>query len=417
MFNIKNFKVLNILLLCSILISCDFIDNVLGKEKEKTENSNQSDKQAEIEREKTKLNNERAQLEKDREALTSQINKQEKSKLPQVQTVYASGGEGRNKNYKQEYQEYISEYGTDGPGFIGGPCSQGINPKRASSVLSPQGKKGYNINNLNDDNPMTAWVEGNSSYGIGEWFEIKGLVNKIYNGYQSSATNWKNNSRVKKFLVYENGTPICYLKLTDEMGTQHFDLPTRYQYDGNYESSAPTLRFEIVEVYKGLKWADVCISEVDYALCCFASDSYINDPNENIKINTVKEKDEIQCIDIDKNKTYKSKVENIVSVDHVNLIKISTPTKSLTLTKDHPLNIKGYGFISLTRLSKKLNTDIDDLSKESVFILTWDSKSKSLKYERLSMLESLKGKQKTYSIRKISNGSDYIVNGFVTRTY
>jgi len=421
MFNIKNFKVLNILLLCSILISCDFIDNVLGKENKKEEgkeeNYKQSDTQAELEKEKIKLNKEKAQLEKEKQALQNKINAQEKSKLPQVQTIYASGGEGRNKNYKQEYQEYISEYGTDGPGFIGGPCAQVINPKRASSVLSPQGKYNFYLKNLNDDNPMTAWVEGNSGYGIGEWFEIKGLVNKIHNGYQSSATNWKNNSRVKKFLVYENGTPICYLQLKDEMGTQHFDLPTRYQYDLNYESSAPILRFEIAEVYKGLKWADVCISEVDYVLCCFASDSYINDPNENIKINTVKEKDEIQCIDIDKNTTYKSKVENIVSVDHVNLIKISTLTKSLTLTKDHPLNIKGHGFISLTRLSKKLNTDIDDLSKESVFILTWDSKSKSLKYEKLREIETLKGRQKTYSIRKISNGSDYIVNGFVTRTY
>ena len=102
MFNVKNFKVLSISLLCSILISCDFIDNVLGKEKEKTENSTQSDKQAELEREKTKLDEDRAQLEKDRQALKSQINKQEKSKLPQVKTVYASGGEGRNKNYKQE---------------------------------------------------------------------------------------------------------------------------------------------------------------------------------------------------------------------------------------------------------------------------------------------------------------------------
>ena len=345
--------------------------------------------------------------------------KQVQSTLTQLQIVYASGGEGRNKNFKQEYQEYISEFGSDGdgPGFISGDCSQGINPKRASSVLSPQGKKGYNINNLNDDNPMTAWVEGDSLSGIGEWFEIKGLVNKIYNGYQSSATNWKNNSRVKKFLVYENGTPICYLKLTDEMGAQHFDLPTKYEYDGEYESSAPILRFEIVEVYEGLKWADVCISELDYVSCCFASDTYINDPNENIKINTVKEKDEIKCIDIDKNTTYKSKVENIVSVDHVNLIKISTPTKSLTLTKDHPLNFKGHGFISLKRLSKRLNTEIDDLSKENIFILTWDRKSKSLKYEKLNSIQSLEGKQKTYSIRKISNGTDYIVNGFVTRTY
>ena len=66
-------------------------------------------------------------------------------------------------------------------------------PTKASSTLKGQGSKNYSIKNLIDDNPMTAWVEGVTGYGIGEWFEIKGKANIIYNGYQSSPTNWKNN--------------------------------------------------------------------------------------------------------------------------------------------------------------------------------------------------------------------------------
>jgi hypothetical protein len=65
---------------------------------------------------------------------------------------------------------------------------------KASSTLAPQGKMKYLANNVCDDNPNTAWVEGNADYGIGEYIEFKewgpmgdGTIS-ILNGYQSDGT-------------------------------------------------------------------------------------------------------------------------------------------------------------------------------------------------------------------------------------
>jgi hypothetical protein len=89
------------------------------------------------------------------------------------------------------------------------------------------------------------------------------LLNVIYNGYQSSPKRWIENSRVKIFRVYRDNNPLCYLFLKDEMGKQYFDLPRS---SGNADQEH-IYKFEIVEVYKGTKWADVAISEINYANC------------------------------------------------------------------------------------------------------------------------------------------------------
>lgn len=44
---------------------------------------------------------------------------------------------------------------------------------RVSSTLAQQGKVKYLATNVSDDNPNTAWVEGNADYGIGEYIEFK----------------------------------------------------------------------------------------------------------------------------------------------------------------------------------------------------------------------------------------------------
>ena len=148
--------------------------------------------------------------------------------FPQIPTVKSFGGDGKNINWpkiKAETERKEKAAG-GGPGFFYNDCDQGVNPLRASSTLANQGKFNYNIKNINDFNPMTAWVEGKQDYGIGEYFEIKAAgINVIYNGYQASPIAWIENSRVKIFKVYKNNTPICYLELTDEMGSQSFELP------------------------------------------------------------------------------------------------------------------------------------------------------------------------------------------------
>jgi len=121
--------------------------------------------------------------------------------ISQIPTIKAVGGGGTNVDWLEEKKNTDPE----GPGYFYNDCAQGVDPIKASSTLAPQGKNNYSVKNLSDDSPMTAWVEGKSDYGIGEWFEIKAInVNVIYNGYQSSPISWINNSRVKKFKVYKN---------------------------------------------------------------------------------------------------------------------------------------------------------------------------------------------------------------------
>ena len=148
--------------------------------------------------------------------------------------------------------------------------------QNASSTLSSNGNYNYDVNNMTDGDPRTAWVEGKSGYGIGESFECifeadNGNIT-ILNGLQKSVKLWKYNSRVKTFKVYYDNMPICYLQLEDNMLWQHFDFDevfldpndTESKYGEYRECCTGVFRFEIVDIYPGEKWKDVCISEFEH---------------------------------------------------------------------------------------------------------------------------------------------------------
>ena len=98
--------------------------------------------------------------------------------------------------------------------------------------------------------------------------------------------------------------------------SQHFDLSSKVFDTDGYENNLVTLRFEIIEVYKGLKWDDVAISQINDQGCCFGADTYVNIVENNVGISEIKTNDEILCVDIDSNIVYKSQVNSIVSVEH-----------------------------------------------------------------------------------------------------
>lgn len=129
--------------------------------------------------------------------------------------------------------------------------------RETSSVLAPQGTKTYMASNMGDDDPTTAWVEGKSGHGAGEWLEVDQLMNDgvcyLLNGYQSSKTAFTNNSRVKKFAVFYDGKEVGTIDLLDVFGVQSFTIPEKYR-NGQ-------LRFVIREVYPGAKYTDTAISE------------------------------------------------------------------------------------------------------------------------------------------------------------
>ena len=161
---------------------------------------------------------------------------------------------------------------------IGGGCSwycgAGAYQVTTSSQLSSQGNNNYESNNLRDFSFKTAWVEGVDGYGIGEYIEYSfepthPRLTKIIlvNGYVKSKKAWKNNSRVKKIKLYLNDTPYAIVNLKDMYAEQYFEVDPighsdRKDVEKLKQQNKFTLKFEILEVYKGEKYEDTAITEI-----------------------------------------------------------------------------------------------------------------------------------------------------------
>lgn len=155
--------------------------------------------------------------------------------------------------------------------LIGGGCSWycgdgGPIKITASSRLANQGSNNYNEENLHDFEANTSWVEGVKGYGIGEWVEYTFRAKNpriteilIVNGYGKSQSAWKNNSRVKKLKLYIKGKPVAILNLEDTRCVQSFEIAPVT------DDKEWTMKFEIMDVYKGDKWEDTAISEIYFS--------------------------------------------------------------------------------------------------------------------------------------------------------
>ncbi|MCG8579667.1 MAG: hypothetical protein MI866_07115 [Bacteroidales bacterium] len=162
--------------------------------------------------------------------------------------------------------------------IVGGGCSWycGGGPIKvsASSWLKPQGSNNYDPKNAHDLNYKNAWIEGVSGYGIGEQLtytfsatapRITEII--VVNGYVKSEAAYRNNSRVKQIKVYLNDKPYAILNLEDKIANQGFKVEPignseRKDLDNLKNKPNWTLKFEILDVYKGLKYDDVAISEI-----------------------------------------------------------------------------------------------------------------------------------------------------------
>lgn len=149
-------------------------------------------------------------------------------------------------------------------------CAGKVGSIKASSFLhSDDSSRTYLPQKSHDFDYKTAWVEGESGYGIGEWISYtfdysetpdlgEGLgVNKllIANGYKKSRGLWEANSRIKKMKMYVNGKPYALVDLLDSFEIQTVDFDTI-----KFGKEPIELRFEILEVYKGTKYKDTALS-------------------------------------------------------------------------------------------------------------------------------------------------------------
>lgn len=160
--------------------------------------------------------------------------------------------------------------------IIGGGCSwycgAGEDTLSASSFLKSNYKDiNYLPQNAHDLSYKTAWVEGVEGYGIGESLTYHFPPHtpriteiRIVNGYVKSEKAWRENSRVKQLKLYIDGVPTALLNLEDNRNEQLFTVEPIGNSDRENLKNKPwwTMKFEIVEVYKGEKYEDTAITEI-----------------------------------------------------------------------------------------------------------------------------------------------------------
>jgi len=169
---------------------------------------------------------------------------------------------------------------------------------RISYKLSSSGfKNKYEVKNIFDEDPTTAWVENSKDFGKGEWIRLdientyrggKVSVNNasayrkiiIFPGYGKSEELFYQNNRLKSALLFiavddsvftfeepllnkVHGNPKKYVhcerfSFADEPKYHYFHLP----YDPTFEGSKFIFMLFIEDVYKGSKYNDTCVSEI-----------------------------------------------------------------------------------------------------------------------------------------------------------
>ncbi len=152
-------------------------------------------------------------------------------------------------------------------------CGGGEDTQTASSELKSQGQSNYAAGNAHDLSYKTAWVEGVPGCGIGESLtyhfppqtpRITKII--VVNGYVKSPKAWSENSRVKKLKLYINDKPFAMLNLQDTRAEQifSFDPIGNANREDKALRSMPTwtMKFEIMDVYKGEKYDDTAITEI-----------------------------------------------------------------------------------------------------------------------------------------------------------
>ena len=152
----------------------------------------------------------------------------------------------------------------------------------------------YGSLNLSDSNPNTCWAEGSESDGIGEfiWMTIPEniITIRIRNGYQKNETIYFANNRPKsfEFELFASYQPSGYVTeshdgffiselissssaaIEDKLGYQDiklgFDWPeihSQLSNDRTFDKDRFILKIKIIDIYKGTKWNDACISDIN----------------------------------------------------------------------------------------------------------------------------------------------------------
>ncbi len=275
----------------------------------------------------------------------------------------------------------------------------------------------YSAKNIHDFDASTAWVEGKRGYGIGEkitvvltaFIPVSITQIMIFNGYMKSEKLWKANGRVKTLKLYVNDKPYALLQLNDVIGEQIFNVDTL-----NFGKDPIQLTFEVVDAYKGTKYSDVAISEINFdglGVHCFAKGTVVSMADGSEKpIENIAKGDEVLTYNFELDKTEVAIVEATAQAQHHNLVQLDFGIKKIKVTDDHPFYVVGKGWCTINGHANSVTSYLGKIQQLEVgdYIKTTDGKS-----VKLGAIEQQQICEPTFTITKLSNGNSFYANGLL----
>lgn len=298
-------------------------------------------------------------------------------------------------------------------------CGGNIDTAYSSSELKSLKDINYSAINIHDFDASTAWVEGIKGYGIGEKLYVEFVFEqvpisittlKIYNGYMKSEKAWSENSRVRTFKLYVNNSPYALLQLDDVAGEQVFSIDTFVP----TKNKPLKLTFEIYDVYKGTKYDETAISEINFdggGVHCFAAKTLVKMGDGGEKpIETIKIGDEVLTYNFELEREEKTKVETVVSVKHHNMVRLGFDGKEITVTNDHPFYIKGKGWCTVNGYANSITTFLGEISKLEIGDGFVGTNGETFELKAITPLQIC---VPTYTITRLKNGNSFFANGLL----
>lgn len=295
-------------------------------------------------------------------------------------------------------------------------CGGGPDSISASSTLPSNKTLDYKAENIHDFSLRTAWVEAVKGYGIGESITFRFpkksppiTTIEIYNGYMKSDKVWQDNSRVKQLKIYVNDKPYALLNLKDIKSKQIFAIDTLQGVNKELY-----LKFEIADVYKGDKYDDVAISEIEFdgiGVHCFAKGTLVSTPSGQIEIEKMVIGDIILSFNELTKMVETSTILELANQKHHNLYELNFSGKILTVTDDHPFyfNEKLYSI----KENSKYGPQTQLLLKGQLISFFINGQLQALELTTIKRRELC---ETTYTITKLDRNKLFFANGACVAT-
>jgi len=339
------------------------------------------------------------------------------------------------------YEKWISKLGDDidsgMPWMINGPgCSWycgAMYEIQVSSSLESMGNNNYSKDNLWDDDARTAWVEGVKGYGIGEYIEFifpyyaaRATSCSIANGYNKNEKTWNNNSRVKTLNIYEDDKLIAIVNLKDTRNLQSFELPhpipnrrddeSRPSF-GEENEKQISLKFVIIEAYKGDKYDDTAISELIFDgidVHCLAKGTRITMSDLTRKdIEDIKIGDMVLSYNLNSKSFESKKVICLNKVNHDNLLRLKFKEREIIATNDHPfLSSDGWKSFEPKKTKNYKRYYSVSVNKYKVGDLLYFHDAGKQVQEKIEAINTVSDTMETYTLELDGDGA-FIANGLI----